>query len=89
MRMSDTLSLADVARLSGVQRPVVSMWRKRPKAGLRFPEPTADGRFLAEEITAYLEATGRGNNPEVGGMSPWRACARPTGRRRWRISSPW
>jgi hypothetical protein len=66
MRMSDTLSLADVARLSGVQRPVVSMWRKRPKAGLGFPEPTADGRFLAEEITAYLEATGRGNNPEVG-----------------------
>ena len=53
MRMSDTLSLADVARLSGVQRPVVSMWRKRPKAGLGFPEPTAVGRFLAEEITAY------------------------------------
>jgi hypothetical protein len=63
--MSDTLSLADVARLSGVQRPVVSMWRKRPKAGLRFPEPTADGRFLAEEVTAYLESTGRGNNPEA------------------------
>ncbi|MGA4507261.1 hypothetical protein ACQB6R_06055 [Propionibacteriaceae bacterium G1746] len=59
-----TLSLADVARLAGVQRPVVSMWRRRPKSGLGFPTPTSDGRFDAAEVVDWLEATQRGNNPD-------------------------
>lgn len=59
------LSLADVARLAGVQRPVASMWRKRELPGQPFPTPvaTVDGqeRFDAFEIADYLTATGRGN----------------------------
>ncbi|WP_147681501.1 hypothetical protein [Actinomyces ruminicola] len=60
-----TLSLADVAKLAGVKRPVVSMWRKREVPGLPFPAAGADGRFAADEIVDWLEATGRGNNPEA------------------------
>lgn len=59
------VSLADVARLAGVQRPVVSMWRKRELAGHPFPDPVGviDGqeRFDAFEVAGYLAATGRGN----------------------------
>lgn len=60
-----SLSLADVARLAGVKRPVASMWRKRGLAGRPFPAADAQGRFAAEEIADWLEATGRGNNPEA------------------------
>lgn len=63
--MSTTLTLADVARLARVQRPVVSMWRRRPLAGLSFPQPTADGRFAAEDVVAYLHQSQRGNNPSA------------------------
>ncbi|EWT04339.1 hypothetical protein N864_08715 [Intrasporangium chromatireducens Q5-1] len=59
------LSLADVARLAGVQRPVASMWRKRALPGQPFPEPVAviegQERFDAFAIADYLAATGRGN----------------------------
>ncbi|MDN5796950.1 MAG: hypothetical protein L0H79_14490 [Intrasporangium sp.] len=59
------VSLSDVARLAGVQRPVASMWRKRPHEARPFPKPVAviDGqdRFDAVEIADYLVATGRGN----------------------------
>lgn len=60
-----TLSLADVARIAGVERPVVSMWRRRVKHGRSFPQPTSDGRFPSDEILDYLNDTGRGNNPEA------------------------
>ncbi|TQM63816.1 hypothetical protein [Humibacillus xanthopallidus] len=63
------LSLSDVARLAGVRRPVVSMWRNRELAGHPFPKPVAvaagQERFDAFEVVDYLAATGRGNNPEA------------------------
>lgn len=65
------MTLSDVASLSQVQRPVVSMWRKRSCGGpLPFPSPleTVNGveLFDADEVSAWLQATGRGNNPETG-----------------------
>lgn len=60
----ETLSLADVARLARVQRPVVSMWRRRPVEGIPFPSRQPDGRFLAGDVVDYLSATGRGNDHE-------------------------
>ncbi len=59
------LSLADVAKLAGVQRPVVTMWRKRALEGKPFPAADEDGRFVPAEIVDWLEATGRGNNPDA------------------------
>ena len=64
------MTLSDVAALAQVQRPVVSMWRKRSAGSAHpFPEPAAReaGRelFDAEQVGAWLEATGRGNNPEA------------------------
>jgi hypothetical protein len=63
------LSLADIAVLAHVQRPVVSVWRsrRRTKTGeIPFPSPVQviarSERFDREEIVAWLEATGRGNN---------------------------
>ncbi len=64
------VTLSDVAALAHVQRPVVSMWRTR-SAGSAHPFPAAaqrrDGRdaFLLEDVVAWLEATGHGNNPAV------------------------
>lgn len=63
--MTTTLSLGDVARLAGVSRPVVSMWRKRPKDGVAFPSPIEGGRFSAADIVDYLGRTRRGNNPDA------------------------
>lgn len=58
------MSLADVARAAGVERPVASMWRKRALAGHTFPDPVArvagQDRFDAFEVADYLSATGRG-----------------------------
>ncbi|MDP9986646.1 hypothetical protein J2S98_001803 [Arthrobacter oryzae] len=64
------MTLSDVASLSQVQRPVVSMWRKRSSAGaVPFPAAveTVNGveLFDADEVTSWLQATGRGNNPEA------------------------
>ncbi|MGY2746283.1 hypothetical protein [Arthrobacter sp. UYCu723] len=64
------MTLSDVAALAQVQRPVVSMWRKRSAGTVHpFPEPAAldDGRelFDADHIAAWLTVTGRGNNPEA------------------------
>ncbi|WP_018773321.1 hypothetical protein [Arthrobacter sp. 131MFCol6.1] len=64
------MSLSDVASLAQVQRPVVSMWRKRSAGSTHpFPEPTAleGGRelFDADKVASWLHATGRGNNPEA------------------------
>lgn len=66
------LTMSGIAALAGVQRPVVSMWRKRPRARGRvipFPKPAdyVDGveRFSAREIVEWLELSGRGTNPEA------------------------
>jgi len=64
------ISLSGIARLARVQRPVVSMWRTRAAASdLPFPAPVAQdhGRdvFDALEVAEWLEATSRGNNPDV------------------------
>ncbi|WP_246839670.1 hypothetical protein [Pseudarthrobacter sp. NIBRBAC000502771] len=64
------MTLSDVAALAQVQRPVVSMWRRRSSGGpVPFPAATEQVNgvelFDAGEITAWLHATGRGNNPEA------------------------
>ncbi|MCB5290797.1 hypothetical protein [Arthrobacter sp. SO3] len=64
------MTLSDVAALAQVQRPVVSMWRKRSTGSAHpFPEPAAleGGRelFDADQVAGWLEATGRGNNPDA------------------------
>lgn len=70
-RASDLLiTLSDLALLAHVQRPVVSMWRKRPsRTGVPFPEPVEnlDGQdlFDAQVVVDWLISTGRGNNPEA------------------------
>ncbi|WP_149361559.1 hypothetical protein [Lolliginicoccus suaedae] len=63
-----TLSLSRIAALAEVQRPVVSVWRTR-SAGTSTPFPSpvrAEGqgeRFDAREVSEWLRATGKGNNP--------------------------
>lgn len=65
------MTLSDIASLAQVQRPVVSMWRKRSSGGAA-PFPSAVSvlngveQFDADDVTAWLRATGRGNNPEAG-----------------------
>ncbi|MFH5229975.1 hypothetical protein [Antrihabitans spumae] len=81
--MSD-LTLQDIADLANVQRPVVSMWRKRPLVrgvSMPFPKPTSNEngveRFASDEVVDWLARTGRGNNPECGLDAP--ALAVPDG----------
>lgn len=66
------LTLQDVAALAKVSRPVVSMWRRRPRVGgrfLPFPAPVRSiggvEQFDRRAVTDWLEETGRGNNPEA------------------------
>ncbi|BCW56986.1 hypothetical protein [Arthrobacter sp. StoSoilB20] len=64
------MTLTDVAALAKVQRPVVSMWRKRSAGSAHpFPKPVAlNGGlelFDSGHITTWLTDTGRGNNPEA------------------------
>lgn len=64
------VSLADIARLADVQRPVVSMWRRRNAGtGHSFPNPVdvvrGEERFDAIQVVEHLVSTGRGNNPQV------------------------
>lgn len=73
MAHQPTLTLTDVAELAKVRRPVVSMWRRRPRTrgGIEIPfprpVPAADSaeRFDRDEVVAWLEKTGRGNNAEA------------------------
>lgn len=66
----DLVTLADVAVLAQVQRPVVTMWRSRPhrEAGA-FPSPVAEkgqrAWFERAAVVTWLAASGRGNNPEA------------------------
>ncbi|MBU4336838.1 MAG: hypothetical protein KJ548_09710, partial [Actinobacteria bacterium] len=61
------LTLADIAELAYVQRPVVSMWRSR-SAGTAHPFPAVAERldsreaFRLDDVVSWLEQTGRGNN---------------------------
>lgn len=64
------ITLADIALLTKVQRPVVSMWRSRSKGtDTPFPDPAAleNGQelFAAGHILEWLASTGRGNNPDA------------------------
>lgn len=63
------ISLPDVARLAQVQRPVVSMWRRRSAgSGRPFPPSVAGSAsqemFDGRAVVDWLEASGRGNNPD-------------------------
>lgn len=60
----------DVALLAKVRRPVVSIWAGRgARSGTPFPAPALDtGRqelFDGAQVVDWLEATGRGNNPDA------------------------
>lgn len=64
------ITLSDIAQLAQVQRPVVSMWRSRSKnSDTPFPPAVAthdrQELFDAVEVTTWLAATGRGNNPHA------------------------
>jgi len=65
------LTLADVAELAHVRRPVVSVWRRRHASGATpFPAPVAapggNGsaplRFRASDVADWVEVSGLGNN---------------------------
>ncbi len=56
------ISATDVAMIARVQRPVVSMWRKRYSGPDAFPGAVG-GRFEAEAVVGWLVEHGRGNNP--------------------------
>lgn len=65
-----TLTLSDIARVAGVQRPVVTTWRRRTSIGgthASFPAAVARTgnveHFDRDEVVAYLRLTGRGNRP--------------------------
>lgn len=77
VQRTTTLTLQDIADLAKVRRPVVSMWRKRPRvAGHIVPFPSSvqilDGveHFDRDEVVDYLHRTGRGNNSEFGLDAP-------------------
>lgn len=64
------ISLAEIAALTQVQRPVVSMWRRRSvNTEAPFPVPVSEDRgqqlFDAGQIRDWLLTTGRGNNPHA------------------------
>ncbi|MFD6093098.1 hypothetical protein ACFWGN_13335 [Oerskovia sp. NPDC060338] len=74
-----TLSLPDIAELAHVQRPVVSMWRRRyATAASPFPEAVAtrrdQQRFRASEVTAWIERSGLGRNPSFAADVAMRAA---------------
>ncbi|HET7326481.1 MAG TPA: hypothetical protein VFJ14_04265, partial [Nocardioidaceae bacterium] len=76
------LSLADVAALCHVQRPVVTMWRRRSEAtAWPFPQPVSwvrgEERFDVAAVVEWLERTGRGNNPDFRADAA--GFAKPTG----------
>ncbi len=70
MSTSLLIDLAGVARLAGVKRPVVSMWRSRFAISADpFPPAISEeaGRpwFDAATVAEWLSRTGHGNNPDV------------------------
>ena len=79
-----TVTLQDIADLAHVRRHVVTMWRGRTRVrgrNISFPDAVSSvdsiERFDRDEIVAYLEDTGRGNNAEARQDAP--AVAVPDG----------
>ncbi|AEG43655.1 hypothetical protein [Isoptericola variabilis] len=73
------LSLPDIAELAHVQRPVVSVWRRRHASGARpFPEAVSDRngspRFRASDVVGWISETGLGNNPNFAADVALRAA---------------
>lgn len=68
--MTELMTMRDIAGLARVQRPVVSVWRRRSRATVR-PFPAARQNrggqelFSRDDVVAWLEDTHRGNNPEA------------------------
>lgn len=92
MGHSGLLTLSDIAALARVQRPVVTTWRKRSRGTDRpFPPRKAyiNGQefFDVEEIVTWLEATGRGKNPDARADAAahvlWDATAPDRGQVQW------
>lgn len=70
--MAETLTMQQVADLAGVQRPVVSTWRRRfADTDVPFPDPVDASSlvFDAAEVGQWLDHTGRGNNREAAADS--------------------
>ena len=68
MEVRETLTMQQVAELAGVQRPVVSTWRRRTASSdAPFPAPLDPSSlvFDAGEVGRWLDETGRGNNREA------------------------
>lgn len=68
--MAELMTMRDIAGLAHVQRPVVTVWRRRARATARpFPAPrerrSGQELFERDEVVAWLEDTQRGNNPDV------------------------
>lgn len=64
------IDLAGIARLAGVQRPVVSTWRSRfATAADPFPAPIAESngrlQFDGHEVAGWLARTGHGHNMDA------------------------
>ena len=64
------MTMRDIASLARVQRPVVSMWRRRSRDSAHpFPcpyqGPAGQELFFRDEVVAWLEETEHGNNPDV------------------------
>ncbi len=64
------MTMADIAALARVQRPVVTVWRTRAAhTDTPFPAPVVRERgqefFDASQVGAWLTETQRGNNPEA------------------------
>lgn len=64
------MTMADIAALARVQRPVVSVWRTRAaRSDTPFPSPVSRRRgqelFDAHQVGQWLTDTHRGNNPEA------------------------
>ncbi len=64
------MTMRDIAGLARVQRPVVSMWRRRSHGTAHpFPSPrrTLAGQalFARDDVVTWLEETEHGNNPDV------------------------
>ena len=62
------MTMQSIADLTRVQREVVSTWRTRSIGTSHpFPPSLSDSELLfdAQQIADWLEATGRGNNPEA------------------------
>lgn len=68
-----TMSMQSIADLTRVRREVVSTWRTRSNGTpLPFPSSLSEDEltFDALQVAAWLEATGKGNNPEASLEAP-------------------